>query len=82
MINHENGADMVWMNFMTFSSPNLPELVETGIYSNKRSYFIEDKRLVVCSYDNAGQASIYILGDNKLICDGVITNEEEVVERR
>ncbi|EFH60108.1 hypothetical protein ARALYDRAFT_319461 [Arabidopsis lyrata subsp. lyrata] len=58
---NENGADVVWMNFMNFSSPNLPDL-----YS-KPSYFIEDKRLVVCSCDDTGRAWIYILGDNKLI---------------
>ncbi|CAL9222902.1 unnamed protein product, partial [Arabidopsis halleri] len=33
----------------------------------KPSYFIQDKRLVVCSCDNTGHAWIYILGDNKLI---------------
>ncbi|CAL9222897.1 unnamed protein product, partial [Arabidopsis halleri] len=65
-INHEDGDDVVWMNFMTFSSPNLPDLVETVTYT-KPSYFIQDKRLVVCSCDNTGHAWIYILGDNKLI---------------
>ncbi|KAG7579143.1 Galactose oxidase/kelch beta-propeller [Arabidopsis thaliana x Arabidopsis arenosa] len=64
---NENGTDVVWMNFMTFSSPNLPDLVETVTYTEP-SYFIEDKRLVVCSCDNTGHAWIYILGDNKLIC--------------
>ncbi|KAG7583832.1 F-box associated interaction domain [Arabidopsis suecica] len=63
---NENGADVVWMNFMTFLSPNLPDLVETVNYSEP-SYFIEGKRLVVCSCDNTGHAWIYILGDNKLI---------------
>ncbi|KAG7579122.1 F-box associated domain type 1, partial [Arabidopsis thaliana x Arabidopsis arenosa] len=61
-INYEDGDDVVWMNFMNFSSPNLPDL-----YS-KPSYFIEDKRLVVCSCNDTGRAWIYILGDNKLIC--------------
>ncbi|CAA0361596.1 unnamed protein product [Arabidopsis thaliana] len=74
-INHENGDDVVWKNFMTFSSPNLPDLVETVKFSNP-SYFIEDKRLVVCSRDNTGHAWIYILGDSKLISktrvDGVV----------
>ncbi|CAH8262232.1 unnamed protein product [Arabidopsis lyrata] len=65
-INHEDGDDVVWMNFMTFSSPNLPDLVDTVTYTDP-SYFIEDKRLVVCSWDNTGYAWIYILGDNKLI---------------
>jgi len=65
-INHENGDDVVWKNFMAFSSPNLPDLVETVKFSNP-SYFIEDKRLVVCSRDSTGHAWIYILGDNKLI---------------
>ncbi|KAG7583831.1 F-box associated domain type 1 [Arabidopsis suecica] len=65
-INHEDGDDVVWINFMTFSSPNLPDLVETVTYT-KPSYFIQDKRLVVCSCHNTGHARIYILGDNKLI---------------
>ncbi|XP_019088381.1 PREDICTED: F-box protein At2g14710-like [Camelina sativa] len=46
-INYENGGDVVWMNFMTLSSPNLPGLVDNVHYSQP-SYFIEGKRLVVC----------------------------------
>ncbi|EOA32145.1 hypothetical protein CARUB_v10015396mg [Capsella rubella] len=65
-INYGNGDDVVWMNFMTFSSPNLPDLVETK-YCSQPSYFIEDKRLVVCTYDKRGHTWIYILGENKLI---------------
>ncbi|XP_010468596.1 PREDICTED: F-box protein At2g14710-like [Camelina sativa] len=65
-INYENGGDVVWMNFMTLSSPNLPGLVDNVHYSQP-SYFIEGKRLVVCSCDNTGQAWIYVLGDDKLI---------------
>ncbi|KAG7579141.1 F-box associated interaction domain [Arabidopsis thaliana x Arabidopsis arenosa] len=62
----EDGADVVWMNFMTFLSPNLPDLVETVNYSEP-SYFVEGKRLVVCSCDNTGHAWIYVLAENKLI---------------
>ncbi|XP_010467242.1 PREDICTED: F-box protein At2g14710-like [Camelina sativa] len=65
-INFENGDDVVWMNFMTFSSPNLPELVETIRYSQP-SYSIDGKRLVVCSCDSTGQAWIYVFGEDKLI---------------
>ncbi|EOA33060.1 hypothetical protein CARUB_v10016393mg [Capsella rubella] len=58
-INYENGDDVVWMNFMTLSS---------HLYYYKPSYFIEDKRLVVCSCDyTTGQAWIYVLRDDKLI---------------
>ncbi|KAL9308871.1 putative F-box protein [Arabidopsis thaliana] len=49
-----------WMNFMEVSTPNLPVLVQP-------SYFIDDKKLVVCSCDETGQAWIYVVGDNKLI---------------
>ncbi|EOA32551.1 hypothetical protein CARUB_v10015840mg [Capsella rubella] len=62
----EDGGGVVWKNFMTLSDPNLPDLVETVRYYQP-SYFIEGKRLVVCSCDNTGQAWIYILGDNELI---------------
>ncbi|KAG7582203.1 F-box-like domain superfamily [Arabidopsis suecica] len=65
-INYENGDDVVWINFMTLSSPNLPNLFDTVSYSQP-SYFIEDKRLVVCSCDETGRAWIYVLGGNKLI---------------
>ncbi|KAF2566855.1 hypothetical protein F2Q68_00028006 [Brassica cretica] len=36
-------------------------------YYRQPSYFIDDKRLVVCSCDENGQAWIYVLGENKLI---------------
>ncbi|KAG7537212.1 F-box domain [Arabidopsis suecica] len=55
--------DVKWINFMEVSSPNLPSLV----YYSQPSYFIEDKRLVVCSWDKIGRAWIYVLGENKLI---------------
>ncbi|CAH8254780.1 unnamed protein product [Arabidopsis lyrata] len=53
-------GDVEWMNFMEVSTPNLPGLV-------KPSYFIDHKKLVVCSCDETGQAWIYVMGDNKLI---------------
>jgi len=56
-INYENGDDVVWINFMTLSSPNLPNLVDTISYS-RPSYFIEDKRLVGCACDKNGRAYI------------------------
>ncbi|CAH8278989.1 unnamed protein product [Arabidopsis lyrata] len=55
--------DVEWINFMEVSSPNFPSLV----YYSQPSYFIEDKRLVVCSWDKIGRAWIYVLGENKLI---------------
>ncbi|CAN8269231.1 unnamed protein product [Cochlearia groenlandica] len=51
-INAKDGRYVVWLNFMTFSIP---------------SYFIDDKRLVVCSCDENGQAWIYVLEGNKLV---------------
>ncbi|EOA32233.1 hypothetical protein CARUB_v10015491mg [Capsella rubella] len=65
-INSEDGSNVGWMNYMSFSSPNLPALVETVRFSQP-SYFIEGKRLAVCSCDNNGQAWIYLLEDDKLI---------------
>ncbi|XP_010480992.1 PREDICTED: putative F-box protein At1g47390 [Camelina sativa] len=53
-------GDVVWMNFMEVSTPNLPDLVQP-------SYYIDDKKLVVCSCDKTGQAWIYVMGDKKLI---------------
>ncbi|CAA7050404.1 unnamed protein product [Microthlaspi erraticum] len=63
-INVEDGDGVVWMNFMTFSIPNFPGLVQ---YYSKPSYFIDDKKLVVCSCDETGQAWIYVVEGNKLI---------------
>ncbi|EOA33022.1 hypothetical protein CARUB_v10016353mg [Capsella rubella] len=65
-INSEDGSNVGWMNYMSFSSPKLPDLVETVRFSQP-SYFIEGKRLAVCSCDNNGQAWIYLLEDDKLI---------------
>ncbi|EOA31987.1 hypothetical protein CARUB_v10015227mg [Capsella rubella] len=65
-INSEDGGNVVWMNFMSFSSPNLPDLsANVGYY--QPSYYIQGMRLVVCSCDNNGQAWIYLLEDAKLI---------------
>lgn len=57
---------MEWMNFMEVSAPNLPTLVQTRSYSQP-SFFIDDKRLVVCSCDETGRAWIYVVGNNNLI---------------
>ncbi|ESQ48277.1 hypothetical protein EUTSA_v10021923mg [Eutrema salsugineum] len=65
-VNVTDGDDVVWMNFMTLSIPNFPGLIPTGT-SAQPSYFIDDKRLVVCSCDESGQAWIYVFGENKLI---------------
>ncbi|EOA37860.1 hypothetical protein CARUB_v10011457mg [Capsella rubella] len=54
------GGDGEWMNFMEVSTPNLPDLL-------RPSYFIDGKKLVVCSCDGTGQAWIYVMGDKKLI---------------
>ena len=66
-VNVENGKDVVWMNFMTFSIPNFPVLVQTS-YWQKPSYFIDsNERVVVCSCDGTGKAWIYVMGGDKLI---------------
>ena len=66
-VNVEDGKDVVWMNFMTFSIPNFPGLVQTS-YWQKPSYFIDsNERLVLCSCDETGKAWIYVMGENKLI---------------
>ncbi|KAF3612099.1 hypothetical protein DY000_02046804 [Brassica cretica] len=62
----KGGADVEWMNFMEVSAPNLPTLVQTRSYSQP-SFFIDDKRLVVCSCDETGRAWIYVMGNNNLI---------------
>ncbi|ESQ33625.1 hypothetical protein EUTSA_v10009548mg [Eutrema salsugineum] len=49
------GRDVEWMSFMEVSIPSLPDLVQAGSYSQP-SYFIDDKRLVVCSCDETGWA--------------------------
>ncbi|KAH0879052.1 hypothetical protein HID58_066446, partial [Brassica napus] len=65
-IHKKGGADVEWMNFMEVSAPNLPTLVQTRSYSQP-SFFIDDKRLVVCSCDETGRAWIYVVGNNNLI---------------
>ncbi|CAH8339595.1 unnamed protein product [Eruca vesicaria subsp. sativa] len=54
------GRDVKWMNFMEVSVPNFPDLTAP-------SYFINDKKLVVCSCDKDGRAWIYVVENNKLI---------------
>ncbi|KAL1223673.1 F-box protein [Cardamine amara subsp. amara] len=63
-INHEDGDDVGWMIFMTLSIPNLPRL-QTGRSYSHPSYFIDDKRLVICSCDETGRAWIYVVEENK-----------------
>ncbi|CAH2076312.1 unnamed protein product [Thlaspi arvense] len=58
------GADVIWTSFM--SIPDFPGLFQTET-NCEPSYFIEDKRLVVCSCDKTGKAWIYVAGENKLI---------------
>ncbi|CAL9217112.1 unnamed protein product, partial [Arabidopsis halleri] len=60
------GGHVKWMSFMEVSIPNMPDLVQTKTYSQP-SYFIDDKRLVICSCDETGRAWIYVVGKNKLI---------------
>ncbi|KAL0710762.1 hypothetical protein Bca4012_017740 [Brassica carinata] len=63
----EKGAGVVWMILMTFSIPNFPCLAQTS-YIHQPSYFIDNnKRLVVCSCDETGNAWIYVMAENKLI---------------
>ncbi|CAF2101039.1 unnamed protein product [Brassica rapa] len=64
---YHDGADVVWMNFRTLSIPNFPGLVSNEYSSSQPSYFIDDKRLVMCSCDETGHPWIYILKENKLI---------------
>ncbi|CAN7049333.1 unnamed protein product [Brassica oleracea var. botrytis] len=66
-INVEDGDDVVWMNFRTLSIPNFPGLVSNEYSSSQPSYFIDDKRLVMCSCDETGHPWIYIVKENKLI---------------
>ncbi|ESQ48213.1 hypothetical protein EUTSA_v10022412mg [Eutrema salsugineum] len=65
-VNVTNGDDVVWMKFMTVSVPEVPGLVQNKTYTDP-SYFIDDKRLVVCFCDENRKAWIYVLGENKLI---------------
>ncbi|CAG7880627.1 unnamed protein product [Brassica rapa] len=66
-VNVEDGNDVVWMNFMTFSIPNFPGLVPFA-YPQQPSYFIhKNERLVVCFCDESGKAWIYVMAENKLI---------------
>ncbi|AEE75840.1 unnamed protein product [Arabidopsis thaliana] len=64
-INNNLDRDVEWIKFMEVSSPNLPDLVDG--FDSQPSYFIEDKRLVVCSCNETGRAWIYVFGENKLI---------------
>lgn len=68
-INVEDGNDVVWMNFRTLSIPNFPGLVakEYSYPQTQPSYFINDKRLVLCSSDETGHPWIYVVEENKLI---------------
>ncbi|CAN6812175.1 unnamed protein product [Brassica oleracea] len=66
-INIEDGDDVVWMNFMTLSIPNFPGLVPNKYSYSQPSYFIQYKRLVMCSCDETGKAWIYVVEENKLI---------------
>ncbi|EFH61412.1 F-box family protein [Arabidopsis lyrata subsp. lyrata] len=63
--NNLDREDVEWIKFMELSSPNLPDLVDGS--NSQPSYFIGDKRLVVCSCDETGRVWIYVLGGNKLI---------------
>jgi len=54
------------MSFMEVSIPNMSDLVQTKTYSQP-SYFIDGKRLVICSCDETGRAWIYVVEENKLI---------------
>ncbi|KAG2304211.1 hypothetical protein Bca4012_063121 [Brassica carinata] len=65
-IHKRGGENVEWINFMEVSAPNLPTLVQTRSYSQP-SFFIDDKRLVVCSCDETGRAWIYVVGNNNLI---------------
>ncbi|KAG5402039.1 hypothetical protein IGI04_016646 [Brassica rapa subsp. trilocularis] len=55
-VNVEDSRDVVWVNFIRLSIPSFLSLVPTNLYSQQPSYFIDDKRLVVCSCDETGQA--------------------------
>ena len=65
-IDNRYGGDVKWMSFMEVSIPNMPDLVQTKTYSQP-SYFIDGKRLVICSCDETGRAWIYVVEENKLI---------------
>ncbi|XP_019094498.1 PREDICTED: putative F-box/kelch-repeat protein At1g32430 [Camelina sativa] len=65
-IDDRYGENVKWMSFMEVSIPNMPDLVQTESYSQP-SYFIDGKRLVICSCDENGRAWIYVVRENKLI---------------
>ncbi|CAN8303698.1 unnamed protein product [Cochlearia groenlandica] len=60
------GRNVEWVMFMEVSAPNTPSLRTNG-YGSRPSYYIEDKRLVVCSCDENCQAWVYVMGNNKFI---------------
>ncbi|KAG2306011.1 hypothetical protein Bca52824_025759, partial [Brassica carinata] len=68
-INVENGGDVVWMNLMALSIPNFPGLVLDEYSYSQPSYFIDDKRLVLCSCDETGYPWIYVVEENKLVSE-------------
>ncbi|EOA39279.1 hypothetical protein CARUB_v10012288mg [Capsella rubella] len=62
------GMDVKWTSFMEVSVHTIPDLVKTEPYlQSQPSYFIDGKRLVICSCDETGQAWIYVVGENRLI---------------
>ncbi|CAH8387139.1 unnamed protein product [Eruca vesicaria subsp. sativa] len=63
----EDGGDVVWVELMTLSIPNFPSLGLAEPNSQQPSYYIDDKRLVVCCCDESGQPWIYVFGEDKLI---------------
>ncbi|VYS47807.1 unnamed protein product [Arabidopsis thaliana] len=65
-IDNRYGGDVKWMSFMEVSIPTMPDLEHPKFYSQP-SYFIDGKRLVICSYDETGRAWIYVVGGNKLV---------------
>ncbi|WZY95333.1 hypothetical protein YC2023_067662 [Brassica napus] len=68
-MNHPRNALVlpVFKGDRTLSIPNFPGLVSNEYSSSQPSYFIDDKRLVMCSCDETGHPWIYILKENKLI---------------
>ncbi|KAG7656183.1 F-box domain [Arabidopsis suecica] len=65
-IDNRYGGDVKWMSFMEVSIPTMPDL-EHPKFNSQPSYFIDDKRLVICSCDETGRAWIYVVGGNKLV---------------
>ncbi|CAN8269229.1 unnamed protein product [Cochlearia groenlandica] len=60
------GKNVEWIKFMEVSSPSLLDLIHTG-YDSRLSYYIENKRLVMCSCDQTARVWIYVVEGNKLI---------------